>query len=200
MERRLVSIGRLTLAALTVVAVCGVAPPIRAQVNESDVPETAVVPGDAPAAEPAPEKPASAPHAVTAPVKTDVEAARAKLKLVTDTPIYAAPSKSSKQIEKGEAGKFVNVTGSTHYFLQVKLKSGQTGYLDPAAVDLVKPADKIFALTSDAPVLDKPNRWGKKVAEVHKGHDVHVIGVALSYTKIRMKSGLEGFITMTAMQ
>ena len=121
------------------------------------------------------------------------------MKLVT-SPVLSEPSKSSKTIETAQAGKVINVTGSTHYFLRVKLKSGETGYLDPAAADLVKPTDKIFALTSNAAVLEKPNRWAKKLSEVHKGHDVHVIGVALNYTKIKMKSGLEGFIPMNALE
>jgi hypothetical protein len=64
----------------------------------------------------------------------------------------------------------------------------------------VKPTDKIFMLSHDAGVLEKPNRWAKKLAEVHHGHNVHVIGVSLNYAQIRMKSGLEGFIPMTAME
>ncbi|MGC1192849.1 MAG: hypothetical protein WA861_19875, partial [Candidatus Binatus sp.] len=89
---------------------------------------------------------------------------------------------------------------STHYYLQVKLKSGQTGYIDPSAVELVRPADKVFMLTHDAGVLDKPNRWAKKLAEVHQGHNVHVVGLSLNYMRIRMKSGLEGYIPMTALE
>ena len=115
-------------------------------------------------------------------------------------PVYSAPAKSSKHIEQLSLGKFVEVTGSTHYYLQVKLKSGQTGYIDPSAVELVRPADKVFVLTHDASVLDKPNRWGKKLAEVHQGHNVHVVGISLNYMRIRMKSGLEGYIPMTALE
>ena len=92
------------------------------------------------------------------------------------------------------------MTGSTHYYLQVRLKSGQTGYIDPSAVELAKPADKVFVLTHDAGVLDKPNRWGKKVAEVHQNKNVHVVGIALNYVRIRMKSGLEGYIPTTALE
>ena len=55
-------------------------------------------------------------------------------------------------------------------------------------------------LTHDAPVLDAPNHWGKKVSEVHQGHAVHVVGIALSYMKIRMKSGLEGYIPASALE
>jgi len=35
---------------------------------------------------------------------------------------------------------------------------------------------------------------------VHQGHAVHVIGIALSYMKIRMKSGLEGYIQASALE
>ena len=55
-------------------------------------------------------------------------------------------------------------------------------------------------LTHDAGVLDKPSRWGKKLAEVHQSHNVHVIGIALNYVQIRMKSGLEGFVPLTALE
>jgi hypothetical protein len=181
---------------------------VRAQVNESDVPETSVVPADesppskeSPPPRPAP-KQASAPpaHQEAASSKFEVEPAHALVKLNSDAAVLAKPDKASKQIEQGQAGKFIDVTGSTHYFLQVKLKSGETGYIDPAAVELVKPTDKIFTLTSDSAVLEKPNKWSKKLSEVHKGHNVHVIGVALDYTKIRMKSGLEGYVPMSALE
>jgi hypothetical protein len=84
--------------------------------------------------------------------------------------------------------------------LQVKLKDGQTGYLEPSAVSLIAPTDKVFLLTHDAAVLDKPNRWGKKLAEVHKGRNVHAVGLSLNYMRIRMKNGLEGFIPLTALE
>jgi nitrogenase subunit NifH len=80
------------------------------------------------------------------------------------------------------------------------LKDGQTGYIAPTDVELVKPVDKIFILTQDAPVLDAPNRFAKKIAEVHKTHSVRVIGLALNYMQIRMKNGLVGFIPATALQ
>ena len=31
-------------------------------------------------------------------------------------------------------------------------------------------------------------------------HNVHVVGLSLDYMQIRMKSGLEGFIPMTALE
>ena len=110
------------------------------------------------------------------------------------------PSKLSRKIERASVGKFADVSGSTRYYLQVRLKNGQTGYIPPSDVDLVKPTDKIFVLTQDAAVLDAPNHWAKKLAEVHRTHSVHVIGLALNYVQIRMKSGLTGFIPVTALQ
>jgi uncharacterized protein YgiM (DUF1202 family) len=202
MEARRGTFRTLASAILTATLLYANCQAVRAQVNESDVPETTVVPGDEnPPPRPAP-KQASAPmlHQVAATTKLEVEPARAVVKLNSDTAVLSQPDKASKQIEQAQSGKFIDVTGSTHYFLQVKLKSGETGYIDPAAAELVKPTDKIFTLTSDSAVLEKPNKWSKKVSEVHKGHNVHVIGVALDYTKIRMKSGLEGYVPLSALE
>lgn len=133
-------------------------------------------------------------------LKFEVEPASARLRLNEDTWIYERPSKWSKTIKRGHAGKFVVVTGSTHYFLRVKLRDGRTGYVLARTVNLVAPADKFFTLTRNSPVLSAPNRWGKKLAEVHRGHAVHVVGVSLNYLKIRMRSGLEGFIPASALE
>ena len=202
MEARGRTIRTLATAILTATLLHANCWTVRAQVNESDVPETTVVPADqSPPPQPAP-KQASAPtgHQAGAPTNFEVEPAHAVVKLNNDTAVLAKPDKASKQIEQAQSGKFIDVTGATHYFLQVKLKSGETGYIDPTAAELVKPTDKIFTLTSDSAVLEKPNKWSKKVSEVHKGHNVHVIGVALDYTKIRMKSGLEGYVPMSALE
>lgn len=129
-----------------------------------------------------------------------VEPAKAKLRLTQDSWAYASPSKSSKRIEQVHTGKFVNVTGTTRYYVQVQLKSGATAYVPVSAVEMTRPADKIFTLTSDAAVLSEPNRYGKKLSEVHRGHKVQVIGIALNYVKIRMKNKLEGFIPLSALE
>ena len=142
-----------------------------------------------------------APRAAAAPVRSvTAEPAQARLLMKQDAWIYAEPSNRSAHVEKGEKGKFVMVTGSTHYFLRVRLKSGKEGYVLSEAVQVTTPADKLFMLTHDAPVLDAPNHWGKKISEVHKGHAVHVVGIALSYMKIKMKSGLEGYIPSSALE
>ena len=202
MEPRRGTIRTLAIAILMATLLSENCGTVRAQVNESDVPETSVVPSEeSPPPRPAPRQ-VSAPagHQAGSPSKLEVEPAHAVVRLNNNTAVLAQPDKTSKQIEQAQAGKFVDVTGSTHYFLQVKLKSGETGYIDPAAAELLKPTDKIFTLTSDSAVLEKPNKWSKKVSEVHKGHNIHVIGVALDYTKIRMKSGLEGYVPMSALE
>ena len=177
------------------------APCFAAGVSEEDVPATSVVPAEGPsgagrrsrrlailddaAIAPAESgvmprrRQATKPHVHHASSQTsarapEIEPAQARLKVLQDAPVYSAPAKTSKHIEQLTTGKFVEVTGSTHYYLQVQLKSGQTGYIDPSAVEVVKPTDKVFVLTHDAGVLDKPNRWAKKLAEVHQSHNVHV--------------------------
>jgi hypothetical protein len=131
---------------------------------------------------------------------TVVEPANAKLKLKEDAWAYSRPSKSSKTVERVHAGKFLDVTGITHYYLQVRLKNGTKAYVPIASVDMAKPTDKIFKLNSDAAVLSEPSHYGQKLSEVHRGHDVHVVATSLNYLKIRMKSGLEGFIPMSAVE
>jgi hypothetical protein len=133
-------------------------------------------------------------------LSNSVEPAKARVKLKEDAWAYSKPTQSSKTLERVHAGKFINVTGATRHYIQVKLKSGATGYVPAAAVELTRPADKVFKLTQDAGVLSEPSRYGKKLAEVHSGHDVHVVGTALNYMKIRMKDGLEGYVPITALE
>lgn len=212
----------MALVAAVVATLAFSATSFAAGAAEEDVPSTSIVPAEGPTGA----APLNSPSSVTSPSTSgktympapkgmkpahhastknsvrepEIEPAQARLKVLTDSPVYAAPAKSSKHIEQLTSGKFVEVTGSTHYYLQVKLKSGQTGYVDPSAVELARPTDKVFVLTHDASVLDKPNRWGKKVAEVHQSHNVHIVGIALNYMKIRMKNGLEGYIPTTALE
>src|ERR1700730_1094973 len=68
-------------------------------------------------------------HKAVAAAPPEVEPASARLRVIHDGWIYAAPSRTSKKIEKATIGKFVDVTGSTKYYLQVQLKNGQTGYI-----------------------------------------------------------------------
>jgi hypothetical protein len=221
-------LARITaLIGIVVATLAMSAPSFAAGMAEEDVPSTSIVPADAPSGAAPVNSPSSSTSPSTAPSgktwmpgltgvkpkssvhhassknsvrEPEIEPAKARLKVLEDSPVYAAPAKGSKHIEQLTRDKFVEVTGSTHYFLRVNLKNGQTGYIEPSAVELVKPADKVFVLTHDAAVLDKPNRWGKKLAEVHATHKVHVVGLSLDYMKIRMKSGLEGYIPTTALE
>jgi len=171
-------------------------------------PPTTVEPeAGAPAAAPAPPAvttPKARRHRTTAHHATvghfDIEEANARLALKHDTPIYASPTTGAHQLQHGIAGKFVQVSGVTRHWLRVKLKSGATGYVQQKDVNLLKPADKIFRLTKDATVRAEPNPWAKKLSAVHRGHSVHVIGMALNYMKIRMRSGLQGYIPTTALE
>src|SRR6266852_2710069 len=131
---------------------------------------------------------------------TEVEPAHARMKLKEDAWVFTGPTKWSKHVERVHADKYVDITGTTRNYLRVKLKSGQEAYLPISAVEITRPADKIFQLTSNAPVLSEPSHWGKKLSEVHKGHSVHVVGVSLNYMKIRMKDGVEGYIPTTALE
>ena len=150
---------------------------------------------------PAPPAPTHRTHHVTHHAEDpDVEVASGRLQLKEDAWAYGRPSRWSKTIERVHAPKFVIVTGWTPHYIQIKLKNGETGYISPAAVNLVSGTDKEFMLTTDSPVYSAPNRFGKKLAEVHRGHNVHVIGIALNYLKIRMKEGIEGFIPETAVE
>ncbi|MGB6088601.1 MAG: hypothetical protein WBG26_03845, partial [Candidatus Binataceae bacterium] len=85
--------------------------------------ESAASPAEAPPVAPEHKK-ASASHLKFNP--GEVEPGNARAKLLENTWAYSEPSKSSTRVEPVEQGKFVIVTGSTHYFLQVKLKSGKT--------------------------------------------------------------------------
>jgi hypothetical protein len=135
-----------------------------------------------------------------APYNGPIEIAQARMMVKQDTWAYAAPAKSSRQLEQLHADQFVSLTGLTHYFARVKLKDSQIGYVLLSDLELSRPTDKIFQLTRDTPVLSQPSRFGQKLAEVHSGHDVHVIGTSMNYMKIRMKSGLEGYITASALE
>lgn len=180
--------------------------------KSANPPSTTIVPSDESGPAPAPiesgaassphtsSKRTSPHHKTSAATPPEVEPAAARLRVTQAGWIYATPSSKGKKLEKATVGKFVDVTGSTKYYLQAKLKNGQTGYISPSDVELVKPIDKIFMLTQDAAVLDAPNKWARKLSEVHRQHNVHAVGIALNYMRIRMKSGVTGFIPVSSLQ
>ena len=214
-------VGGLLVAAFTLGLVIGDATTSLAQ-SAGGLPETTIAPdgggtgASAPAASPAGASPVSSEagtptpqpvkhktHTTTAKAASyigEVESGSGMLKLTESGWAYATPSKSGAHVQEVHAGKFVNVSGTTAHYVQVKLKNGSTAYIPMTAVELAKPTDKIFRLTKDTPVLSVPNHNGKKLAEVHAGHDVQVIGTSINYMKIRMKDGLEGFIAISALE
>jgi hypothetical protein len=142
-------------------------------------------------------KPAARYHHLT---RFEVEPADATLRVIRSGWIYASPTTADRRLERAIPGKSVNVTGATRHWLRVRLRDGRTGYIEPSLVQLVKPTDKIFVLTHDTPVRVAPNRWAASFAEVHQGHQAHVVGIALNYLKIRMRNGREGYVTETAFE
>jgi hypothetical protein len=146
--------------------------------------------------------PTAKPRRATRPVSEEagIEPASGQLKLKKDSDVYSRPSRLSKKIGRVHAPKYVNVTGATKYYLRVKLKDGRVGYVPNAVVEMVKPIEKQFILTANSPVYSEPNRWAKHVAQVHKGHNVHVVGITPNYIKVKMKRGLEGFVPIAAVE
>jgi hypothetical protein len=132
--------------------------------------------------------------------RSAVEPATGHLKLIKNSYAYERPSSASTRIEPVEAGKYVNVIGTSHYYAQVKLKNSEIAYVPLTSIALVNPTDKMFKLTTDAAVLSAPGHSASKIAEVHRGRDVHVIGISLNYMKIRMKDGKEGYIPIHALE
>ena len=90
------------------------------------------------------------------------------------------------------ANKYVNVTGITPNYVRVLLKSGEVGFVPITAV---RPD---FAVMHNFPVYEKPNQRSRQVASVHSPGSVQVIGNTPGYLKVRMRSGVEGFVPTEA--
>jgi hypothetical protein len=182
----------------TAIAPAGEAPPVTSGMTGDT--ESAAPSAPMPASESTPTKAHHKAVHKEGPYAGPVDAAQAKLQLKADSWAHAHPATSSPHVERVHAGKFVNVTGTTRSYVRVKLKSGATAFVPMSAVELSRPTDKVFRLTKDAAVVLQPTHYGKKIAEVHNGHDVHVVGTAMNYMKIRMKDGREGYIPTTALE
>ncbi len=205
MHARIITPLIFALLLIPLTAFTGETPPAPPAPEAASPPETAPPPEAAPAPAPVHHRRKKARkrrrHAAASEAETTVEPASARLKVKTaGAPIYARASRHSEQIDTLGADKFVQVTGSTRSWLQVQLKDGRVGYVDPSSVYMVTPYDKQFLLTADAAVRTAPNEFADKVAEVHRGRYIHVVGQALNYLKIRMKDGTEGYVPMTAAQ
>lgn len=131
----------------------------------------------------------------------DVEPVQGRIKLVVDMWALSQPSAASPRVERVHQGNYVVVTGLCRRYVRVHLvRLNRTAYVPNEAVELVKPIDSVFTLTSNSPLLDEPNRWGSKVSEVHKGRAIHVIGIAPGYLKVQMAGGVEGFVPVNAVE
>lgn len=131
----------------------------------------------------------------------DVEPVQGRLKLVVDAWALSQPSDASPRVERVHGGNYLVVTGLCRRYVRVHLvRLNRTAYVPNEAVELVKPIDSLFTLTSNSPLLDEPNRWGSEVLEVHKGRQIHVIGIAPGYLKVKTASGVEGFVSVKAVE
>jgi len=130
----------------------------------------------------------------------EVEPASARLKIIGAGWVMANPWKTAKQIEPLEVGKVLIVTGSTRDYLQVRLRDGTVGYVEPTAIDLVKPTDQVFMVTHGSPIYERPNRFAKQVGAVVQGKAVKVTGIALNYLSVKLRSGVVGFVPISALQ
>ena len=117
-----------------------------------------------------------------------------------NTPVLAAPARGSRQVAEVHAMKYVNVTGLTANYVSVRLRDGTVGYVAVEAVNLVEPADKVLGVVRNAPVFEKPYLHSRQVGEVHAPGRVRVVGIAPGYMKVRMRTGVEGFVSSTAFE
>lgn len=113
---------------------------------------------------------------------------------------YKRPSTDADRVKQVHAGHRVIVTGATRDFVEVHLSDGSTGYVPLGVVELFRPSDKILTLSSNTGVYAGPHLGNAKLATVHRGQNVHVIGVELSYLKIKTADGVEGFIPVSTVQ
>lgn len=67
-----------------------------------------------------------------------------------------------------------------------------------AAPPKVRELDKKFLLTKDSPVYDTPDPAGHVLAQVHHRKLVHVTGIAGDWLRVQLKSGVVGYIPVTA--
>jgi tetratricopeptide (TPR) repeat protein len=62
----------------------------------------------------------------------------------------------------------------------------------------LKPLDRKFKLTKDSPVYQGANSSTGVVGQVHRGHFVHVTGIAGDWLQVTLRNGAVGFIPVTA--
>ena len=62
----------------------------------------------------------------------------------------------------------------------------------------VRPLNRRFLLTHNSPVYETPDENANVVAQVHRGKFVHVTGITGKWFRIQLKSGIVGFIPLSA--
>src|SRR6266446_4725768 len=128
-------------------------------------------------------------------------------RLQRDSWAYRSPDSNSGKIKRVHAGKLVNVVGLKGNFAEVLLRDGETGYVPQSVVGLArrvpgaaKRANTTLIISKDSGVYARPSSSSRRVAEVHRGGYVHVIGVQSPFLKIRMKDGVVGYISASAVE
>jgi hypothetical protein len=117
-----------------------------------------------------------------------------------DSWVYRGPSAQSGGVRYARAGSSIHVIGATRDFVRVQTAEGDIGYLPRSGVMSFRPADENFILSRDTGVYAQSHLSSQQLTTVHRGRNVHVVGVEFSFLKIRMKSGLEGFIPVQAVE
>ena len=62
----------------------------------------------------------------------------------------------------------------------------------------VKDVEKRFQLTHDSPVYEDADSSSRVVGQVHRGKFVHITGIAGDWFRVQLKTGVVGFIPLTA--
>src|SRR6202166_992771 len=114
------------IAAIAVCSLIGIASRAVAQIPAATpAPAAPATVAPAPIVAPARPKPKPKPkHRIVLENSDEVEPAHALVKLKDNTWVYSRPNKWSHNVGQVHKDKFINVTGSTHYYLRVKLKNG----------------------------------------------------------------------------
>ncbi len=68
----------------------------------------------------------------------------------------------------------------------------------PAPEPTIRRINKVFYLTHNSPVYEHPDHSSRVVAHVHRRGYVRVIGVTRGWLQIRLRSGVVGFIPVSA--
>jgi hypothetical protein len=62
----------------------------------------------------------------------------------------------------------------------------------------IKPLNKLYLLTKNAPVYENPDETSSVVGQVRRKKYVHVTGITGNFLQIKLKNGTIGFIPVAA--